>query len=166
MSDAERLASLRRLSGTGGFESHTHALAWAEEVLRLITFNNSLRQAAAQQFNTLGTEGMSRDMYGTAVRRMQGIVAQAIATLEGMMQDKEAAKAAAPVNEALLLPDEMTVGWLAQHVPLRFWLTLVGAAAAVFLAGIFVGQSKLYTYLMDKNVTSENKTANTPNVNK
>jgi hypothetical protein len=37
---------------------------------------------------------------------------------------------------SLELPDKVTLKWLFNHVPYRFWLALVGIAAASFIAGV------------------------------
>ncbi len=63
-------------------------------------------------------------------------------------------------NKAIPYPDKITIQWLKLYVPHHFWFWLGSALLAAFLAGVFVGQSKLYHDLTTKKEDSTSLTTN------
>ena len=56
--------------------------------------------------------------------------------------------AAPPVP--LTSPEKVTLAWLWQHAPVGLWVSAAGVLAVIFLFGVTLGQSKLYTELEAK----------------
>lgn len=48
------------------------------------------------------------------------------------------------VHKSISAPDKLTLGWVLQNATLSFWATVFTVFAAIFAAGVFVGQIKLY----------------------
>ncbi len=57
--------------------------------------------------------------------------------------------------------DSLTLKWLWQNVPYKFWIWLISLLIASFLLGVFIGQSKLYQDLTTKNANSPTLTSDT-----
>ena len=58
----------------------------------------------------------------------------------GKYRDKDIPFGVPVSKKDIELPSKITLRWLAEHVPCKFWLWLMGILAAVFVAGITVGQ--------------------------
>jgi len=70
-----------------------------------------------------------------------------------------------PPSNSIPYPDKITMKWLWYNVPYSFWLWLISVLTAVFLAGVFVGQSKLYhdlTTNKDDSINLINKQTHAP----
>ncbi len=61
-----------------------------------------------------------------------------------------------PSPNSIPYPDKITVNWLKNNVPHSFWFWLFSALLSAFLAGVFIGQTKLYHDLTIKNDDSNN----------
>jgi hypothetical protein len=42
-------------------------------------------------------------------------------------------------------PDKITIAWLYHNVPAKLWIALVGVLLSAFLAGLFVGETHLFS---------------------
>ncbi len=67
-------------------------------------------------------------------------------------------------NKQIEYPDKITMKWLWHNVPYSFWFWIISVLITVFLAGVFVGQTKLYHDLITKNEDSTNLTKSTAQV--
>ncbi len=57
--------------------------------------------------------------------------------------------------ESPQMPDKITAAWLWHHSPISLWLQAMAVLGAVFMAGIAVGQSSLYSDFTKKLAPSE-----------
>ena len=74
-------------------------------------------------------------------------------------------KAGAPemAPASLQIPDKITAAWLWHHSPISLWLQAISVIAVVFMAGIAVGQSSLYSDLTKKPAPAEHAMPVPPN---
>jgi len=72
-----------------------------------------------------------------------GIVNQAIILGKSMAQEREF-ETNSKQEDILKFPEKVTLVWLAKHVEVKHWFTLLTLLFAVFLAGVKVGSSDVY----------------------
>ena len=65
------------------------------------------------------------------------------------------------LQNPLVLPDKVTLGWLVHHVPLTFWFWLVGIVIVTFTIGVTVGQTTFIKELLGKK-TEASQSQNSP----
>lgn len=56
---------------------------------------------------------------------------------------------------SLQMPAKITAAWLWHHSPISLWLKAIGVIVVVFMAGIAVGQSSLYSDFTKKLAPAE-----------
>ncbi|MFZ2161459.1 MAG: hypothetical protein WAW02_04500 [Sideroxyarcus sp.] len=66
---------------------------------------------------------------------------------------------------SLQMPDKVTAAWLWHHSPISLWLQAISVMAVVFMAGIAVGQSSLYSDLTRKAAPADHVTHAPPSTN-
>lgn len=61
-----------------------------------------------------------------------------------------------PEPQSIVTPDKVTIDWLKAHVGMTQWSWVVGVIAAVFSAGVYLGQIEFVRELYGIDPTSEN----------
>lgn len=85
----------------------------------------------------------------------RNIITEQLTELESILESldnfRQAGADVEPQREIIGLPEKITLKWLWHYVPIQFWLWLLGIIAAVFVAGIIVGQLSMVQELVNRN---------------
>lgn len=144
MTDKEKIKELKRLASvpelTNGFSSQSDCIQWANEVGKLVNYKHYFYQCFSEQADLINTVGLSSSLYKSAINKLNTLINKVITDLEAGYP-KQTKKTKMAVLEK---PEKVSLGWLWDHVPARFWLYLVGVLFSAFLCGIEFANTNLY----------------------
>ncbi|MCY9856263.1 hypothetical protein [Vibrio mediterranei] len=117
---------------------------WCDEVQPLLHFSEkhernfeNAKTAALVTYRI----GSKEDAFNN-INETIGIVNQAIILAKSMNQQSK--PEVDSKQDSLSYPEKITLVWLAKHVEVKHWITLITLLVAVFGAGVKLGSSKLY----------------------
>ncbi len=136
ISELKRLLNIPEITST--FESQQACLSWANEVATLLKPCKEHYAHFMESLSKLSVVGLSGDTYQSTFNQLLIIAKQGLHELEYNIPNNIETKNEIPY------PDKITIQWLKLYVPHHFWFWFGTALLTAFLAGIFVGQTKLY----------------------
>ncbi len=105
--------------------------------------NNSYSSMIANYYN----EGVSRGSASYAsVESIKGVASSVITRLKRnpkLLSKKPTASSSNKTDYSLGFPNRVTIGWLVQYVPVKYWIAFLGLLVAAFILGIQAGRISL-----------------------
>lgn len=127
-----------------GFKSKQDVLIWGSQITPLLNFDSELHDKFAYFLSQVNILGRGKDFHMSLIKDMVKIVQSAIYKLETTPNED---KVNTVNNHILLPPPLVTLKWLLEHVPWKYWLLLVGLLISAFTLGIRFSETNLYKSL-------------------
>lgn len=149
MTNEEKIKKLKELANapevTKGFPSQAACIQWMNEIGKFVNYNHYFYQVFSEQSNILNTVGLrSGNLYSTAINKLLTLINEVITDLEAgypKLNTETEVKTKKADTENL---EKVSLGWLWNHVPFRFWVYLIGIIFSVFLLGVRFTNTNLY----------------------
>jgi hypothetical protein len=116
--------------------------------------------------NQMFNEGISGYFHRPSYKSIEDIVSVINSVITRLKRNpdfyikkEEPIKPSEPEKTELQPPEKVTLKWIWEHVPYRYWLAFFGLLISAFLIGASIGETKLYKMITDL-------TTSTPNVSK
>ena len=151
MNNQEKINRLRELANapdvTKGFSSQSACIKWVNEIGKFVNHNPYFYQVFSEQLDIIDTVGLRQgNLYSTAINKILTLINQVITDLEaGYPKPDKKIKTKKIDFEN---PEKVSLRWLWDHVPIRFWLYLVGVLFSVFLLGTKFASTNLYKSIL------------------
>ena len=155
----KELKALRKERGDKeAFSSNEDFLVWSDDVLAILEIDPVKKRTFSNYTNGAKTAFRAKRVDYSAVDECIGIVNQVIKKLE--LESTETIKQSSnkPSNKEPVAPEKISISWLYKHVPLSFWVTLIGAFIIAFGAGVTFSQTDLYKSLKTETEKVKEKT--------
>lgn len=142
-----QLKQLRVDDAETAFPTHKLCNDWADNVAPLLKFNPSYYNSFMHSLQYIRIKKLSAQTIMPHLHNMVGIVKQAIIELENNITSPSKIT---NKDKVLSPPEKVTLKWIGEHVPLKYYWSFALILVFVFGLGITFAQTSLYKSLTDK----------------